>query len=73
VKLRRRHRALIVRFRLSEPATVKVKAGKRVVARRLAAGARTMKVTRVSRRRLRVSLTATDPAGNRARLIRRIR
>jgi hypothetical protein len=73
VKLRRRHRALIVRFRLSEPATVKVKAGKRVVARRLAGGARTMKVTRVSRRRLRVSLTATDAAGNRARLTRRIR
>jgi hypothetical protein len=73
VKLRRRQRALIVRFRLSEPATVKVKAGKRVVARRLAAGARTVKVKHVSRRRLLVSLTATDPAGNRARLTRHIR
>ncbi len=73
VKLRRRQRALIVRFRLSEPATVKVKAGKRVVIRRLAAGARKVKVTRVSRRRLVVSLTATDAAGNRARLTRRIR
>jgi hypothetical protein len=73
VKLQRRHRTLVVRFRLSEAATVKVKAGKRLIAKRLSAGSRTIKVARVSRHRLRVSLTATDPAGNRARLTRRIR
>ena len=73
VKLRRRHRALVVRFRLSELATVQVKIGTRGAARRLAAGARTVRIARVPRHRLRVSLIATDPSGNRARITRRIR
>jgi hypothetical protein len=73
VTLRRRHRALIVRFRLSEQATVKVSTGKRTIARRLAVGARTIKLTRVPRHRLRVNLTATDPAGNRSHIVRHIR
>jgi hypothetical protein len=74
VRLRRRSRALVVRFRLSELATVKVTAGKRRgAARRLAAGARMVRIARVPRHRLRVSLIATDASGNRARITRRIR